>query len=130
MLRLLVLGHSPTPPLLFSIVIGVVIPKTSTAGLRVAPISFVGFLVLCNLNRELNIGSYPCSTSSLWCIDNFERSSHSMLCLWGTDTVKVSKVKCHATQAMVDNGDVRFENLIGNDGPDTAGRSGQVKATR
>ena len=32
---------------------------------------------------------------------------HSMLCLRGMDTVKVSKVKGHATQAMVDNDDVR-----------------------
>ena len=37
-----------------------------------------------------------------------------MLRLRGKDTVKVSKVKGHATQAMVDNGDVRHEDFIGN----------------
>ena len=45
---------------------------------------------------------------------------NSMLCLRGVDTVKVSKVKGHAAHAMVDNGDVRLEDLIGNDGADTA----------
>ena len=45
---------------------------------------------------------------------------HSMLCLRCMDTVKVSKVKGHATQAMVDNGDVRLEDLVGNDGADAA----------
>ena len=38
---------------------------------------------------------------------------HSMLCLRVPDTVKVSKVKGHATPAMVANGDVRVEDLIG-----------------
>ena len=52
---------------------------------------------------------------------------HSMLCLRGIDTVKVSKVKGHATQAMVDNGDVRLEDLIGNDGADTATDLGSVR---
>ena len=37
---------------------------------------------------------------------------HSMLCLRGMDTVKVSKVKGHATRAMVDNGDVRIGDLV------------------
>ena len=41
---------------------------------------------------------------------------HSMLCLRGMDTVKVSHVKGHATQAMVDNGDVRIGDLVGNSG--------------
>ena len=45
---------------------------------------------------------------------------HSMFWLRGNDTVKVSKVKGHATQAMVDNVDARHEDLIGNDG---AGRA-------
>ena len=49
-------GRSPTPPLLFSIAIGGVTPKTKMAGLRVAPISFVGFSVPRNQYRELNIG--------------------------------------------------------------------------
>ena len=41
---------------------------------------------------------------------------HSMLSLRGFDTVKVSKVKGHATRAMVDNGNVRLEDLVGNNG--------------
>ena len=53
-----------------------------------------------------------------------------MVRLRGIDIVKVSKVKGHATQAMVDNGDVRFEDLIGNDGADTAADLSNVKATR
>ena len=44
----------------------------------------------------------------------------SMLCLRGFDTVKVSKVKGHATRAMVDSGDVRLEDLVGNNGADAA----------
>ena len=44
---------------------------------------------------------------------------NSMLCLRGVDTVNVSKVQGHATQAMVDNGDVRLEDLISNDGADS-----------
>ena len=56
---------------------------------------------------------------------------HSMLCLRGFDTVKVSKVKGHATRAMVNNGDVRFEDLVGTNGADAAadlGRSRQQDA--
>ena len=52
----------------------------------------------------------------------------SMLSLRGFDTVQVSKVKGHATRAMVDNGDVRLEDLVGNNGADAAadlGRLGQ-----
>ena len=45
---------------------------------------------------------------------------HSMLSLRGFDTVKVSKVKGHATRAMVDSGDVRFEDLVDNNGADAA----------
>ena len=45
---------------------------------------------------------------------------NSMLCLRGFDTVMVSKVKGHATRAMVNNGDVRFEDLVGNNGADAA----------
>ena len=41
---------------------------------------------------------------------------HSMLCLRGLSTVQVSKVKSHATRAMVDSGDVRLDDLIGNNG--------------
>ena len=44
----------------------------------------------------------------------------SMLSLRGFDTVKVSKVKGHATRAMVANGDVRLEDLVGNSGADDA----------
>ena len=52
---------------------------------------------------------------------------HSMLCLRGIDTVKVSNVKGHATQAMVDNGDVRIEDLVGNDGADAAADLGRLR---
>ena len=50
-----------------------------------------------------------------------------MLCLRGMDTVKVSKVEGHATQAMVDNGDVRLEDLVGNKGADTAADLGRLR---
>ena len=49
-----------------------------------------------------------------------------MHCLRVMDTVKVSKVKDHATQAMVDNGDVRLEDLVGNKGADTAADLGRL----
>ena len=52
---------------------------------------------------------------------------NSMLCFRGLDTVKVSKVKGHATHAMVANGDVRLEDLIGNDGADTAADFGRLR---
>ena len=52
---------------------------------------------------------------------------HSMLCLRGMDTVKVSEVKGHAIQAMVDNGDVRSEDLVGNKGADTAADLGRLR---
>ena len=52
---------------------------------------------------------------------------HSMLCLRGMDTDKVSKVKGHATQAMVDNGDVRIEDLVGNNGADAAADLGRLR---
>ena len=45
---------------------------------------------------------------------------HSMLSLRGFDTVQVSKVKGHATRAMVDSGHVRLEDLVGNNGADAA----------
>ena len=45
----------------------------------------------------------------------------------GFDTVQVSKVKGHATQAMVDNGDVRIEDLVGNDGADAAADLGRLR---
>ena len=51
----------------------------------------------------------------------------SMLCLRGFDTVKVSKVKGHATPAMVASGDVRFEDLVGNDGADAAADLGRLR---
>ena len=52
---------------------------------------------------------------------------HSMLCLRGFDTVQVSKVKGHATRAMVDNGDVRLEDLVGNNGADAAADLGRLR---
>ena len=47
---------------------------------------------------------------------------HSMLGLRGEGTVKVSKVKGHADQAMVDEGD-----RIGNDGADMAANLGRMR---
>ena len=52
---------------------------------------------------------------------------HSMLNLRGFDTVKVSKVKGHATRAMVASGDVRLEDLIGNHGADAAADLGRLR---
>ena len=52
---------------------------------------------------------------------------HSMLSLRGFDTVKVSKVKGHATRAMVDGGDVRLEDLVGNNGADAAADLGRLR---
>ena len=51
----------------------------------------------------------------------------SMLCLRGFDTVQVSKVKGHATRAMVATGDVRLEDLVGNDGADAAADLGRLR---
>ena len=45
----------------------------------------------------------------------------------GFDTVQVSKVKGHATRAMVNNGDVRFEDLVGNNGADAAADLGRLR---
>ena len=52
---------------------------------------------------------------------------NSMLSLRGFDTVKVSKVKGHATRAMVDSGDVRLEDLVGNNGADAAADLGRLR---
>ena len=52
---------------------------------------------------------------------------HSMLCLRGFDTVQVSKVKGHATRAMVDSGDFRLEDLVGNNGADAAAYLGRLR---
>ena len=52
---------------------------------------------------------------------------HSMLCLRNSDTVKVSKVKGHATPAMVTSGDVRVEDLVGNNGADAAADLGRLR---
>ena len=52
---------------------------------------------------------------------------HSMLCLRGSDTVKVSEVKGHATRAMVASGDVRVEDLVGNNGADAAADLGRLR---
>ena len=51
----------------------------------------------------------------------------SMLSLRGFDTVKVSKVKGHATHAMVASGDVRLEDLVGNNGADAAADLGRLR---
>ena len=51
----------------------------------------------------------------------------SMLGLRGFDTVKVAKVKGHATRAMVHSGDVRFEDLVGNNGADAAADLGRSR---
>ena len=50
-----------------------------------------------------------------------------MLCLRGFDTVKVSKVKGDATRAMVAGGDVRLEDLVGNEGADAAADLGRLR---
>ena len=52
----------------------------------------------------------------------------SMLCLRGFETVKVSKVRGHATPAMVAGGDVRPEDLAGNNGAEAAADLGPIKA--
>ena len=52
---------------------------------------------------------------------------HSMLCLRGFDSVKVSKVKGHATRAVVASGDVRLEDLVGNKGADVAADLGRLR---
>ena len=52
---------------------------------------------------------------------------HSMLRLRGFDTVKVSKVKGHATRAMVASGDVRLDDLVGNNGDDAAADLGRLR---
>ena len=51
----------------------------------------------------------------------------SMLSLRGFETVKVSKVKGHATPAMVAGGDVRLEDLVGNNGADAAADLGRLR---
>ena len=51
----------------------------------------------------------------------------SMLSLRGFETVKVSKVKGHATPAMVAGGDVRLEDLVGNKGADAAADLGLLR---
>ena len=52
---------------------------------------------------------------------------HSMLNLRGIDTVKVSKVKGHATRAILASGDVRLEDLVGNNGADNASDLGSLR---
>ena len=41
--------------------------------------------------------------------------------------MKVSKVKGHATRAMVDKGDARHEDLVGNDGVDAVADLGRLR---
>ena len=52
---------------------------------------------------------------------------HSMLNLRGFATGEVSEVKGHATHAMVPSGDVRLEDLVGNDGADTVADLGRLR---
>ena len=52
---------------------------------------------------------------------------HSMLCLRGISTVQASKVKGHDTRAMVDSGDVRLDDLVGNNGADAAADLGRLR---
>ena len=52
---------------------------------------------------------------------------YSMLSLRGFNTVKVSKVKGHATRSMVASGDVRLEDLVGNNGADAAADLGRLR---
>ena len=54
-------------------------------------------------------------------------TTHSVLSLRGFDKVKVSKFKGHATRAMVDSGDVRLEDLVGNNGADAAADLGRLR---
>ena len=51
----------------------------------------------------------------------------SMLSLRGSETVKVSTVKGHATHTMVAGGDVRLEDLVGNNGADAAADLGRLR---
>ena len=51
----------------------------------------------------------------------------SMLSLRGSETVKVSQVRGHATHAMVADGDVRLEDLVGNNGADAAADLGRLR---
>ena len=50
-----------------------------------------------------------------------------MLTLTEEWTVKVSEVKGHAALAMVEGGDVRHEDLIGNSGAHTAADLGRIR---
>ena len=52
---------------------------------------------------------------------------YSMLSLRGLNTVEVTKVKGHATRAMVASGDVRLEDLVGNNGADAAADLGRLR---
>ena len=52
---------------------------------------------------------------------------HSMLSLRGFVTVQVSKVKGHATRAMVDSSHVRLEDLVGNNAADAAADLGRLR---
>ena len=52
---------------------------------------------------------------------------HSVLNLRGFDMVKVSKVKGHATRAMVASGDVRLEDPVGNNNADAAADFGRSR---
>ena len=55
---------------------------------------------------------------------------HSRLSLRGFHKVQVSEVKDHATRAMVDNGDVRLDDLVGNNGADAAADLGRLRQHR
>ena len=139
MLRLLELVLLFILLLLFLIVIIGVMLRILMIHTRAALISSRESLAQFNLFKELNIGvsflhigidnmnvlrgvaallshRVPRSPLPLMKDGDLLATIHSMLCLRGFDTVKVSKVKGHATRAMVASGDVRLEDLVGNNG--------------
>ena len=85
-----------------------------------------------NLNVLRNIATLvshniPRSSFPLMKDGDILATIHSMLSLRGFDTVKVSKVEGHATRAMVDSGDVRLEDLVGNNGAGAAAGLGRLR---
>ena len=151
-LRLLVLVPLFTPLLSFLIVVNGVMLMTLMLHMRVAPISFRVSLVPSSRFRELSIGQaysgihigidnlnvlrgvaallahrVPRTPLPLIKDGDLLATIHSMLCLRSSDTVKVSKVKGHATPAMVTSGDVRVEDLVGNNGADAAADLGRLR---
>ena len=54
---------------------------------------------------------------------------HCMLQQWGLDTVCISKVKGHADDGMVQHGQVRREDKLGNDAADEAADFGRRRVS-